>query len=221
MGGNVCRPYSALRVRTYPQSMRWFVRIFVGVILVGLAALFLIALMPRVSKPHLRSPARDNIRTMLVFMIGRRAEKVTGGWPAYSGKNFVLSLVATNQLDRRNAQNLEVLFPPSMREQFEALDLDEYKQVTKANLQTRRFPHLTGYAGRRNADPEFAMNAEREKRGVVLIADLTHPDGILVGMSNGAVYLMEWEDLDLPPPSGPVVVGPKAQHPMLRALSNE
>jgi hypothetical protein len=190
---------------------------FVGVVVVlGLLVVLVAALVPTIHNGHEpRSKSKDNIRTMLTLMIGRRAEK-PGGWPAYTGKNFILSLVATNQLDRRNKHNLEVLWPPRMSEASERLPPDAYAEVTKASLKTRRFPHLTGYAGR--CTP---ITPEEEKRGTPLIADLTHPDGVIIGYSNGAVRFLEWEDLDMAPPEGPLIIGPKSKHPILRLLSDE
>ncbi len=186
------------------------------VVVLGLIPVLVAELMPTITNGHgPRSKSRDNIRTMLTLMIGRRSES-PAGWPAYTGKNFILSLVATNQLDRRNERNLEVLWPPRLLKQFEALPPDAYDEVTKANLKSRRFPHLTGYAGR--CTP---ITAEEERSGTPLIADLTHPDGVIIGYSNGAVRLLEWDELDMAPPQGPLVIGPRSRHPVLRMLSDE
>ena len=166
-----------------------------------------------------RLKSQDNIKSMITLMLVRRVSR--DGWPQYDGRNFILSLVATRQLDARKATNLELLWPPSMLDRFLELDVSEYKKVTKKSLRTRRFPHLTGYAGRRNTDEDAVVTREQEAAGTPLIADLTHPDGVIFGFSSGAVRFMTWAELDMKPPEGPVVVGPMASNPLLRLLSNE
>ncbi len=200
------------------------------VIVVGVLAVLAVSvafLMPsRVENGHrsARTKSKDNVRTMITMMISRATETESAwksAWPGYSGKNFILSLVATGQLDRRNPRNLGILFPPRMRAQFEALDLSEYEKVTLDSLKTQRFPHLTGYVGRRNLDPEFVLNEKWLKLGTPLVADLSDPDGIVIGWTNGSSRFMSWEALEMEPPDGPVVVGAEAQHPLLRMLSDE
>ena len=163
----------------------------------------------------------DNLRSIVVLMISRRTRPDGYGYPAFSGKNFILSLVATGQLDRRNPTNLEVLWPPSQLSKFRALPDDAYAAVTKESLGERRFAHLTGYVGRRNADEDARIIVQNEKLGTPLVADVSQPDGVIIGWSNGAVRLHDWEELGMEPPDGPVVVGLKSEHPILRLLSDE
>jgi prepilin-type N-terminal cleavage/methylation domain-containing protein len=186
-----------------------FIEILVVMGIISVLVSMVVVLIPTIQERSRQTKSKDNVRTMITLMIGRRSEKVSGGWPRYSGKNFVLSLVATNQLDRRNQQNLEVLFSPGdSLYTMEDVDPDRYKDVTKSALKNDTdFHELTSYAGRRNSsnDREHVITPDDEKRGVMIICDdddgpLHHPDGIVAGYTNGSVRFLEWEDLDIPVP---------------------
>ncbi len=160
----------------------------------------------------------DNIRTLLVFMIARRTGKVTGGWPRYNGKNFVLSVVATNDLDRRRAENLELLFSPGGP--TARPDPKRFREITKLSLKEGNFQDCTSYAGRRNMNRDWLITPDQEKRGTPLIADLHFDDVAIVGFSSGAVQVMTREQLGLGP-DDPIVVGDKSKSEILQALSDE
>lgn len=200
------------------RSLLWVLLI---VALLGVGVLAVPVLMPTIDMDghSSRSKSADNMKALLTLMIAARS--TPADYPSLNGRSFILALVANGQLDAGDPEALEVLWPPRLTEQFQKLDPHAYEQVTLESLKTRRFPHLTGYAGRRNAEPDFAMNEAFEKRGTPLIADLTDPDGILLGFSNGHVGFMSWEGLAMEAPVGPVVVGPKATSPYLRMLSSE
>ena len=104
--------------------------------------------------------SKDNLRTIVTLMIARRAGRATLGWPPYSGKNFVLSLVATNQIDQRNPRNLEILFSPADKTlSFAKLGPDPYKEITKKSLKAGMdFHAFTSYAGPRGHRPIFGQH---------------------------------------------------------------
>jgi len=166
--------------------------------------------------------SKDNIRSMITLMIARRTERTTGGYPPYSGKNFVLSLVATNQLDRRNDQNMEILFSPGDKNlSLEKADKKLYKEINKKALKRGDdFSTLTSYAGRRNADMEFLITPSQEKMGTPMIADLSFPDVAIVGFSNGAVREMTRKELGLEK-DDPIAVGDESKSVLLQKLSDQ
>jgi len=187
-----------------------FIEILVVMGIISVLVSMVVVLIPNIQEQSRRTKSKDNVRTMITLMIGRRTAKVSGGYPPYNGKNFVLSLVATGQLDRRNKQNLEVLFSPGDQlYTMEKVDLDRYKDVKKSALkQDADFHELTSYAGRRNRDPEHLITSDQEKQGTMMICDdddgaLHHSDGIVTGWTNGSTRFMEWEELDMLAPEDP------------------
>lgn len=155
--------------------------------------------------------SKDNVRTMITLMLARRWSD--DPWPALGGRNSILSAVVRGQLDHRNPQNLEVLFPPSMDEDLSRLDRSEYAKLTKELLATQRFPHLTGYAGPGERPSDL--------RGPVpLIGDLTYDDGAIIGYSDGSVRWLDREELGLAV-DDPIRCGPQSKSPILRMLSDE
>ena len=187
-----------------------FIEILVVMGIISVLVSMVVVLIPNIQERGRRTKSKDNVRSMITMMIARRTERTTGGWPPYNGKNFTLSLIATNQLDRRNSQNLEILFSPGdTLYTLEKADQDRYKDVNKKALKNGTdFHELTSYAGRRNADREFLITPDQEKMGTMLICDddegpLHHPDGVIAGYSNGGARFMEWEDLDMMPPENP------------------
>lgn len=189
-------------------------------VLGGVTAAVLVAMsaIDKMDKKICRTKSEDNIRSMITLMVGS-GRSTPDDYPRLSGRNSILSFVASGQWKPSNLRDLEVLWPPSIVEQSRKIDPRAYEQVTWASLKTRRFPHLTGYAGpSKSESPTFPHDGEM---GTPWVADLTDPDGIIVGFSSGSVRFMTWEELGVDPPEGPVVVGPKAKHPLLRALSSE
>jgi hypothetical protein len=67
---------------------------------------------------------------------------------------------------------------------------------------------LTSYAGRRNAptDRAYVLTPAKLKKRVPIICDdddgpCHHPDGLVVGYSDGSVRFVEWADLGMPEPA--------------------
>ena len=166
--------------------------------------------------------SKDNLRSIVTLMIARRMGRSTGGYAPYSGKNFVLSLIATNLLDRRTPQNLEILFSPADRAlSLAKVGLEPYKEITKKSLKAGMdFHALTSYAGRRNGERDWVITPDSEKVGTALVADLSFPDMALVGFTNGSVRAMDREALGLGP-EDPIVVGDDSKSEILRALSDK
>ncbi len=168
--------------------------------------------------------SKDNIRTLLTLMIARRTMKVRAGWPRYSGKRFVLSVLATGDVDRSNPKNLEIFFSPGDKQRSvkKAGGPDAYKGITKQALREGKLPvaHLTSYAGRRNLEREHVVTPAEEKAGTAVIADLSFPDIAIVGFTNGAVRTMTRKQLGLGP-EDPIVVGDKSKSELLRSLSSD
>lgn len=158
-----------------------------------------------------KTQSEDNIRRLLYSLSTDKGE-LRAEALAHTGRNFVLATVASGVLVHGESYSIRYLWPP----RFNLPLASAYKQVTWESLESRRFAHLTGYAGPINARAE-PIGPE----GIPLIADLTHPDGILVGFSSHRVAFYSWTDLGIDPPDGAVVVGPEARHPLLRALSND
>lgn len=187
-----------------------FIEILVVMGIISVLVSMVVVLIPNIQEQSKRTKSKDNVRSMIIMMVGRRTAKVSGGYPPYNGKNFVLSLVATGQIDRRQVQNLEILFSPGdTTYTTERVDMERYKDVKKAALkQGADFHELTSYAGRRNAEDGHLVTSDQEKMGTMLICDdddgpLHHSDGIVTGWSNGAVRFMEWEELDMLGPEDP------------------
>jgi hypothetical protein len=111
-------------------------------------------------------------------------------WPKYSGKAFVLWLVASNKLDRRDARQLEILFSPAdaARSLAKAGGVEAYAKLTLEALKQADPARgaLTSYAGRRNAEREHVLTAEEQSRMAAILADLSLPDGAIVGFAGGS-----------------------------------
>ena len=189
-----------------------FIEILVVMAIIAVLATMVVTIIPNIQERSRQTKSKDNVRNMLMMMLDRRTSKVTGGWPPYNGKNFVLSLIATNQIDIRNKQNLEVLFSPGDAiYSLEKTDVERYKDVKKDTLKNGAdFHELTSYAGRRNADRDFVITPDEEKKGTMVMCDdddgpLHHPDGLVIGYSNGASRFMEWDEIDMqkPDPKSP------------------
>ena len=163
--------------------------------------------------------SREQLKYLLYLY---RAYKPPAGQPqhpALDGKRFVLFLVAVNQLERTNEGPLKMLFSPADR----ALAFPgaaSYSGVTLEALAQRSFPALTSYAGRRNAVKELAITPTSAPDKTALLADLSFPDGALVGFLDGKVRYLNRQALGLGP-TDPIVAGPTSQSLLLQTLSSE
>jgi prepilin-type N-terminal cleavage/methylation domain-containing protein len=197
----------ALRRRPARRSSGFtFIEILVVMSIIAVLATMVVAVIPMINERAHRTKSMDNVKSMLTMMLARRTAKVSGGWPPYNGKDFVLSLVATRDIDIRNKQNIEILFSPGDQNYtIEKVDLDRYKEVNKKALKTGTdFHELTSYAGRRNRDKDYLITSDQEKKGTLVICDdddgpLHHSDGLICGYTNGAARFQEWDEFDMPP----------------------
>ncbi|MDF1702646.1 MAG: type II secretion system protein [Planctomycetota bacterium] len=188
-----------------------FIEIVIVMAIIGVLATMVVALVPMIQERGRQTKSRDNVRNLTMYMIDRRTGKVSGGWPRYNGKNFVLSVVATNDLDRRRKENLEMLFSPGdVLYTLEDVDEKRYEEINKKSLKDGDFHELTSYAGRRNQERDFLITPDQEKIGTLLICDdddgpLHHPDGIVCGYTGGDVRYKEWAEFDMskPDPDNP------------------
>lgn len=213
------------------QSGFSFIEILVVMGIISVLVSMVVVVVPMVQEHSKRTKSQDNLSSLAKFMI---VKVTTKGWKAYpySGKNFTLSPLASGDLDRRNSQNLEILFSPGDQHfGLEFIDADRYKQVTKDALKrgNEDFNDLTSYAGRRNADKEYRINSDDESRGVVIMADddegpLHHKAGFVAAYSSGAVRFHEWDDFGLIEPDNPKEpepwLGDDAQNEDLAALAS-
>jgi prepilin-type N-terminal cleavage/methylation domain-containing protein len=204
-----------------------FIEILVVMAIITVLVGAVVVVIPRVLESSRQTQSINNVRNMLDLMINRQVKK---GWPIYSGKNFVLSLVAYGEIDRRNKQNLEVFFSPGDRHfELQRVDPERYGEINSTSLKNGDFHELTSYAGRRNAEKDYRITADAEARGVAIISDddegaVHHPSGLILGYTNRNVRLMEWEELGISPPadkdSPEPFLGDSAATDELRALSS-
>ncbi|MHC5009987.1 MAG: type II secretion system protein [Planctomycetota bacterium] len=196
------------------------------VVLVGMVAV----VVPRAQEARKRTVSINNVRNMVQLMTARNANGKP--WPPYDGKNFVLSLVAYGEVDRRNPDNLTVFFSPGDGlYTLEKATPERYTEITKAALkQGTDFHELTSYAGRRNLDRDYQITPDRESMGVPIVCDdddgaLHHPQGLVIGYTNGSVKFVEWEDMDMLEPEDKnnpePFLGERAEVELLRGLSSE
>lgn len=180
-------------------------------ILVVMSIIVVLAGMVAVAVPWMQERGRQtesisNVKNLVTLLAGRAMDKRT--WPPYDGKGFTLSLVATNDVDIRNRNNLKTFFSPGDRRLlFDTVEVARYKEVTQQALRSggADFHELTSYAGRRNHTDEFVVTPDKESMVVPVICDddfgnLHHPKGLVMGFTDGASRFVEWADLDMPPP---------------------
>ena len=201
---------SQLRTRTRRVGGFSFIEILVVMSIIAVLTSMVVVMVPMILEQGRITQSKDNVRTIITFMIARRTSRSNAGWPPYNGKNFVLDVVATGQLDARNPQNLEVLFSPGdVLCRLDLVDEAEWANVTpKALKNGLDCSRLTSYAGRSNAERHGLITPDQEKRGVMILCDddegpLHHPAGIVAGYSNGGARFLEWADLDLGVPADP------------------
>ena len=119
------------------------------------------------------------------------------------------------------------MFSPGDRHnRLDAVDLDEYKAISKQSLRAGHdFSHLTSYAGRRNGMRDYFVTAGDEAVGVPVIADTSFPGVILIAYSNGMVRRHSFGDFDMLLPENPAdpdpFLGDDASHEALEALSDQ
>lgn len=187
------------------------------------AALFVVGAvavsLPRRHVTPRSPPTFENVKNLTTLLIDAEIRR---GWPPHSGKNFILALVASGAIDAQNPDNLPVFFPHA--DPARTPDASLYAEVTPESLGTRRFPDLTAYAGRRNADPRYRLPTGEagellDDPPEPLVADVSSwADHAIVGFSNGSVRALDRKALGLDE-TDPIVVGDASRSPVLRPLS--
>ena len=181
------------------------------VAVVAVAGLWVLRTWQDVARSVQRTASEDNLRTILWGLRNSDGE-IPPEVLRHTGRNFILTTVASGAVDPMREGALDVLWPPGA----DVPSRDAYRELTWEGLERRRWPHLTGYAGPSGLPPGPDAPEDRP-----LIADLTLDDGILVGFARGIVRFFTWDDLGIDPPGGAPRVGREATHPILRALSND
>lgn len=195
------------------------------VVLMGMVAV----IVPRAQEKAKQTESINNVRNMAIIFSERSIRK---HWPRYDGKNFVLSLVALKLVDIRNPDNLAIFFSPG--DEVYTLELatpERFADVTKQALKSGQdFHELTSYAGRRNEDRDFLVTPDRLKMVVPIVCDdddgaLHHPDGLVMGFTDGSAKFVDWEDLGIAEPEDKnnpqPFLGDNAETEKLRAMSSE
>lgn len=186
-----------------------FIEILVVMGIISVLVSMVVVVVPMIQEKAKRTKSIDNVRTMIQYFIGAEAG-LSKGWPSFNGKNFILWLVGTNKLDKRNKQNLEILFSPGDElYKLEKVGEKAYDAVTLQSLQTEGhddFKQLTSYAGRRNKEREHLLTSSEVEKGALIICDdddgpLHHSKGLVCGYTSGAARFLEWSDLGISPPA--------------------
>ena len=185
-----------------------FIEILVVMGIISVLVSMVVVVVPMIQEKAKRTKSVDNVKTLIQFYINAEVG-LRRPWPGFNGKNFVLWLVATNQIDKRNKQNLEVLFSPG--DTFYTLESAGEKAYDAVTLPTIAqeghddFKKLTSYAGRRNKEREHLLTSSELEKGALILCDdddgpLHHSKGLVCGYSGGASRFMEWSDLGISPP---------------------
>lgn len=217
--------------RTRRQGGFSFIEILVVMGIISVLVSMVVVVIPMIMERANRTKSSDNVGAMLKMMVTRATESTRSKWAPYSGKNFVLSVIANRDINPENSNQLEILFSPG--DTYLGLDkveLKRYKEVTHEALKNDTdFHELTSYAGRRNsgADKEYLITANKISKGTVLICDdddgpLHHPAGMIIGWSDGNARFTEWSDMGISPPDDPdnppALLGDDAPWEELRAV---
>jgi len=206
-----------------------FIEIMVVMGIIAVLASMVVAVIPPIQEQARITQSRDNVGSLVKLMIARRTARVGAGWPPYNGKNFVLDVVASGQLDARNPQNLEILYSPGdVLYRLDLVESERWQDITRKALRNgldcRDF---TSYGGRRNAERQCLLTPDQEKMGAMMLCDdddgpLHHPAGIVVGYTHGGARFLEWDDLDMARPADAdhpePFLGDAASHPQLAKL---
>lgn len=198
--------------RTTRQAGFSFIEILVVMAIISVLVSMVVFIVPMIQEKTKQTKSVDNVRGMLQYFIGAGVG-LEKQWPKLNGKNFVLWLVATNKIDRRDDKQLMILFSPGdTNYTFEgAGGIKAYETLTLQTLNTENSDvlKLTSYAGRRNKEKEHALTADELSKNAILICDdddgpLHHKGGIVIGYSGGAARFVEWSDLpNMTPPANP------------------
>ena len=142
------------------------------------------------------------------------------GWPARGGKAFVLALVAHGVLAPDDPEDLGLLFCPACgMPDFEREMQHAYRGLTPESLDRTHLTSLTAYAGRRNDEAAYRLDAAGGSAGEEpILACLCHARCALVAFADGSVRRLDREQLGLGL-DDPIVVGEASRSPILKKLS--
>jgi hypothetical protein len=171
------------------------------------------SLAPRIMRKQDVTRSLNNLRQMAQLLAFRAPRK---GYPPYTGKRLVVSLIADGVIDVRDLRNVEIFFSPADPDRSaKAVPPERWQAVTRAALDAGLdVDELTSYVG-----PSVLLGNVPDMQTPVL-ADLHFEDVILVAFAGGWTREMSREDLGLGP-DDPIEVGEAAKSPILRGLSNE
>jgi hypothetical protein len=146
--------------------------------------------------------------------------KPVDGWPAQGGKAFVLALVAHGVLAPDDPGDLALLFCPACgMPDFEREMQHAYRGLTPESLDRTHLTSLTAYAGRRNDEAAYRLDAAGAVAGEEpILACLCHPRRALVAFADGSARLLDRKQLGLGP-DDPLIVGESSRSPILKKLS--
>src|SRR5688500_18740732 len=88
-----------------------FIEILVVMAIISVLVSMVVVVVPMIQEKTKQTKSVDNVSSMLKYYIGADVG-VAKPWPPYNGKNFVLWLVATNKIDRRDDKAVRLLFSP-------------------------------------------------------------------------------------------------------------
>ena len=186
-----------------------FIEILVVMGIISVLVSMVVGVIPFIQERSRRTKSSDNVRSMLMYFVDNRSSGK--GWPGFNGKNFTLWLVARDLIDRRNPQNLEVLFSPGDNHyKLDDIGAKPYADVTLEALRTEGhdFKALTSYAGRRNKEKGHIISSSDESMGTLVLCDdddgpLHHKDGMIWGMSNGSARFVPFDEMGISKPNNP------------------
>lgn len=161
-----------------------------------------------------RALTRDNLGNLVKAMLARSTDRMQG-YPPYTGRAFILSLVADGY--PMDGSSYDVFFSPYDPARLQRPSDAEYRALTRARLAAGGdFRRFTSYVGPASS---LARREGETGRGRPMVADLhSHSHGVMVGFWHGAVEFFDRKALGLGP-DDPFVVGPESKSPILRQLA--
>lgn len=185
-----------------------FIEILVVMSIIVVLVSMVVVVVPKIQEKAKQTKSADNVSSMIKLFIAADVG-MKRGWPSLNGKNFVLWLVASGQISKKNRDSLEILFSPGDTYlKMGDRELKDYEPVTLEALKSEGhddFKRLTSYAGRRNKERAHTMAPSELEEGALIICDdddgpLHHARGIIMGYTNSNAKFETWIDLGFEPP---------------------
>lgn len=210
-----------------------FIEILVVMGIISVLVSMVVFVVPMIQENTRRTKSSDNVQQMIKYYIADGAG-MSKLWPKYNGKNFVLWLVATGKIDKRDDKQLQALFSPGDSHYSwgdGGATIKDYAGLTRETLRTENSEllKLTSYAGRRNATEGHTLTTDELSKGALCICDdddgpLHHPKGLIIGYVNGSAKFVPWDELDMSPPAEPNnpenTLGDQSPNPELKHMSS-